>query len=272
MRSISIHLPFVACLFAIAVPTFASDGVLEISQTCALSTGCFSSDASGFPVTISQSGSYVLTSNLDVTGQANPGNVTAVDVNASYVKIDLNGFSIIGPGTTGSGMGIDASFSNGVTVLNGQIRGMGSNGVRTDRRGHIEGLLVENNGGDGIFADIYSVVKDNRVFSNAGFGIDAGGSTIQGNVCYNNTKSGINGNNGSSIEGNAVNFNTADGIEVRFGSLLRGNAIRGNGGFGMNNTSGVSGYTENVFEGNGSGSVSGGVQIGENLCGAVVCP
>jgi hypothetical protein len=177
---------------AIAVPAFASDGVLEVNQTCALGTGRFPSDGPVFPVTISQSGSYVLTSNLDVTGQPSPENVTAIDANAGYVNIDLNGFSITGPGTAGSGMGIDAASS-----------------------------------------------------------------TIQGNSCHNNTKSGINGdngNNGSSIVGNAVNFNTADGIEVRFGSLLRGNAIRNNGGFGMNNTAGISGYTENVFD-SSSGSL-----------------
>ena len=30
----------------------ASDGVLEINQTCATQTGCFPGDSAGFPVTL----------------------------------------------------------------------------------------------------------------------------------------------------------------------------------------------------------------------------
>jgi len=250
----------------------ASDGVVEINQARALAGGVTSGDSPCFPVTISQSGSYLLTSNLDVTGQPSPEDVTALDVNADNTTIDLNGFSIIGPGTGGSGMGIDAVFFNGVTVRNGTVRGMGSHGVKTDRRALIEELLVQENGGDGIFVDLFSVVSRNRAWMNGGRGIDAGSSTIHGNSCHNNTGDGISDSGSSSIVGNTVTFNTGDGIVARFGSLLRGNTIRANGGFGMNNTGGTSGYAENVFDGNGSGHVSGGVAIGENLCGAVVCP
>ena len=49
----------------LSLPIFAVDGVLEINQTCAVNTGCFSGDAAGFPVTIDGSAglSYVLTAN-----------------------------------------------------------------------------------------------------------------------------------------------------------------------------------------------------------------
>ena len=39
-------------LSTLPCPSFASDGVVEINQTCAITTGCFAGDASGFPVTI----------------------------------------------------------------------------------------------------------------------------------------------------------------------------------------------------------------------------
>jgi hypothetical protein len=43
-------------LLLFATPALAVDGVLEINQTCAVQTGCFSGDTAGFPVTISASG------------------------------------------------------------------------------------------------------------------------------------------------------------------------------------------------------------------------
>jgi hypothetical protein len=52
----------------------AVDGVLEINQAC-VSVGCFPGDLAGFPVTISSTGSYRLTSSLDVTGEGSPQNV-----------------------------------------------------------------------------------------------------------------------------------------------------------------------------------------------------
>ena len=35
-------------LLTLAIPAFASDGVLEINQTCAVNTGCFAGDTAGF--------------------------------------------------------------------------------------------------------------------------------------------------------------------------------------------------------------------------------
>jgi hypothetical protein len=54
-------------LLLFAAPALASDGVLEINQTCAVETGCLAGDSPGFPVTISTAGSYRLTGSLNVT-------------------------------------------------------------------------------------------------------------------------------------------------------------------------------------------------------------
>ena len=53
-----------------AGPARASDGVLEINQTCATQTGCFPGDAPGLPVTLPVAGSYRLTSNLRTSSHA----------------------------------------------------------------------------------------------------------------------------------------------------------------------------------------------------------
>ena len=76
-------------LLALTGAAFASDGVLEINQTCAVNTGCFSGDAPGFPVTPSDSGSYRLTSDL-VLPDANTSGVSLVGSLELDVTLDLS--------------------------------------------------------------------------------------------------------------------------------------------------------------------------------------
>lgn len=45
MRSL---FPLVLLLLSLVSPAFASDGVLEINQTCAAGPGCFAGDTAGF--------------------------------------------------------------------------------------------------------------------------------------------------------------------------------------------------------------------------------
>ena len=85
MRSI----PILVLLFlTLVTPALASDGVLEINQTCALETGCFVGDSAGFPVTITAPGSYRLTSSLNPTG------ASVILIGSSRVQVDLNGFGL----------------------------------------------------------------------------------------------------------------------------------------------------------------------------------
>src|SRR5262245_32414033 len=53
-----VRLASATIVFALlALVASASDGVLEINQTCA-AVGCFQGDSAGFPVTINSAGSY----------------------------------------------------------------------------------------------------------------------------------------------------------------------------------------------------------------------
>lgn len=108
----------------------AVDGVVEINDIC-VSFGCFSGDAGGFPITITQPGSYRLTSGLTVGS-----NITAITISADHVTLDLNGFEIRGPvscsgtpvtscSSTGTGLGIDIN-ADYVTVENGHLTGLGN--------------------------------------------------------------------------------------------------------------------------------------------------
>ena len=65
----SFSLPLLVIL-ALATPAFGVDGVIEISQARALAGGINPVDTPGFPITIDQSGSYRLTSDLNVSSES----------------------------------------------------------------------------------------------------------------------------------------------------------------------------------------------------------
>jgi hypothetical protein len=98
-----------------ATAAHASDGVFEINADCANVGGCFAGDSSGYPVTITEPGSFRLTGNLTTSNV----DTTLISISADNVTIDLNGFSLIGPVTcsgspnvcsgSGSGDGISVS-------------------------------------------------------------------------------------------------------------------------------------------------------------------
>ena len=67
--------------------------------------------------------------------------------------------------------------------------------------------------------------------------------------------------------------NSGDGIICASTCLITNNVITGNGGVGLNflgDTS--SGYQDNIISGNGGGNVTGGTNLGNNVCGSAACP
>ncbi len=224
----------------LAQPILAADGVMEISQTCALSAaGCFAGDTQGFPVTIEGSGSYGLTSDLAV------GNQTAVQINAGAAgaTLDLNGFAIRGntvcagtpvvcsPSGVGTGVRIVAM---GVRVANGAISGMSSHGVNaTGHDAQIENLRLTSNGG----------------------------------AC-------IKGGQGALIRNNTMRLCGAEGIVSSAGSLVVENTVAFCGGLGVS-LDPLSGSGSNVLRSNNGGAgnpqVSEGVNVAPNVCDASPC-
>src|SRR5690242_2434561 len=79
---------------AIAGSLNGADGVVHIDQYSALAGNVTPSSAPGFPVTITQPGSYRLSGNI--TGP--DCDTTAIQITSDAVKPDLNGFSTPGPG------------------------------------------------------------------------------------------------------------------------------------------------------------------------------
>jgi hypothetical protein len=90
----------------------AVDGVVLIDQNHAIAGNVTPSDAPGFPVTLSQPGSYRLSGNLTVPD----GNTTAIQITSDHVSLDMNGFSIIGPIACTSSPAICPPSSQGVGI------------------------------------------------------------------------------------------------------------------------------------------------------------
>jgi len=239
-------------VLSLPVSSRAADGVLEISQTCATQTGCFTGDAAGFPVTITAAAparSFRLTSDLQVA----TADTTAVLIQTPQVQIDLGGFAITGVTTcagipttscTPTGAGVGISGNDAVSVHNGSIRGMGSDGIRLSWSARIDDVHVWNNGGSGITVGDAAIIRGCHVYSNQGFGIFAGRE--------------------SEIMGNHVSGNGSAGIRS-FGGVVAGNGVGRNGGYGGLFFDGVA-FFANSFTGNGDGSVAGGSATGGNVC------
>lgn len=266
----------VACLAAVS-PAAAVDGVIEINQARAMAGGVSAGDDPGFPVTLSQPGSYRLTGNLDVTGQSAPENVSAIVVTASFVTLDLNGFSLRGPAVctgnpvsscapAGTGVGIDSHVSNQVRISNGVVRGFGNMGVYAGNA-IVERIQVFNNAGTGMWLSAGGQIGDSAAFENGWDGFAGAGVIVTSSRALANKAAGFYLEPGDARGCEAVG-NGGYGIHVG-GGLAQENVARGNVLCGVRAPGGA--YGRNVIE--GSVTLCDGVEFGQNLCnGSTTCP
>lgn len=228
-----------------AAPALAAEGILEINQTCAdLSSGCFPGDVGGFPVTISQPGSYRLTSDLVSTVSA-----PVVSILVEFVTLDLNGFTVKGNAIQGPSTQSAILGGNRVTVRNGFVRDASSHGVLLGESSRVEDLHVVNSGGHGVGVNARSIVRAVVATANKASGLTVGFASV--------------------IEGCSANGNLAHGISLVSGTL-RGSTSIGNGLTGGDFGPSVS-FASNVFEANVGGDVVGGHGSGGNVCGDGSC-
>ena len=183
MRSLGLFVSLI--LAAAGGPAPAADGVREINQACASGGGCFAGDNPGFPVEITQPGSYVLTGVISPPDRE----TDAIFLSEDFITLDLNGFGILypepgcAPGNcqTGSGKGISflqPFWGNRVTVRNGFVRNAGDHGIKLRNFPHVEDVTVSNVGGFGIDAGGEGIIRANRITRNGGHGVAASSSTI----------------------------------------------------------------------------------------------
>jgi hypothetical protein len=222
-------------LCAAAPPAAAVDGVIEINQAGALAGT--PDGTPGFPVTISEPGSYHLTSNLEV-----PATRDGFSITGSDVSLDLNGFRILA--AAGSGANDHGAFVGGAVqnpeIRNGSIEGFGDSGVWVTggaRDPRMIGLRVVGNAATGLL-------------------LQAEGSLVRECTVAENGADGIRGFPGSLVVGNVVRNNKGFGLllnDVGWGS----NVIAGNNG----------------GEPNPQVNTSRGGQVATNVCGVdTTCP
>ena len=131
----------------------------------------------------------------------------AIDIQANYVSIDLNGFAIIG---TGSGTGVNASGRPGIAIRNGSVTDF-LTGLNGGQSGVVQNVRAQGNKGDGIDCGSDCVISGNIASANGGNGILVSGSDnlISDNTADGNKSAGINLNGGSHhrVTGNTANDN-----------------------------------------------------------------
>lgn len=236
-----------------ASSVFAADGAIEINEAC-VADGCFAGDNPGFPVEAVKPGKYILTSNLRVSGTER-----AIST-GSDVSIDLNGFTVFGPGSCSAGggnAGIRAGERN--VIKNGKINGFCGVGIKAIGHSLVAGVTVTGNAGGGVRLQD-AKVTDSVVVENGGDGIRAATSL------------------GGWVENSLVADNQKAGISISSG-MVRGNRVKNNGMYGLqaNYSTDKVGYGNNQFEGNNGGAsaaqVIGGYLIACNLVSQTVdCP
>ena len=202
-------------------------------------TGTERSSGMQLPIHINEPGNYRLVTNLvGIT----PNVVISIDT--SDVTLDLNGFSI-----SGGGPGVYSSGSN-VAIVNGSISAGDGEAVRflSGSNCRVEGLRVSGRDGIILSGGTNCIVKNNTVTA-ARNGISCSQCIVSGN-----TVAGAGG---------------GYGINAKNSSVVTGNRTEGSIALGADDTTG---YAQNVLHGS-IADVSGGVQIGENLCvTSKICP
>jgi hypothetical protein len=269
---------FSVCVLAATVfmrPALAVDGTTLIDQTTVLFSG-------GFPYKITQSGSYRLSSNLIAT------HTTAINISASDVTLDLNGFTIsclVCSGVTGV-----VSSAKGTTLENGTVTGfagsggaaisLAAGGAKADHitatgsyigiaGGASADLTVTNsNAGNNTFVGVSGptsqlTVLNSVISGNGQDGIDIGTGLITGNTIAGNGHSGQLTRGGVIVFGGVVNLtNNVIADNAVFGTAVGNNASAFTVGFGSNT---FAGNTTDVS------SAGGFVSMKNNACSGGVC-
>jgi hypothetical protein len=242
--------PMVANVFAAlvaftAIPAVAMETEVKIDQNKALAGGVTPGDAPGFPITLTQPGRYVLTSNLYP-----PPDTGGIEIKNHDITVDFNGFRLHGLGEATFGIrNPDLSTPwNNVSVMNGVIAGFKWEAISSGNGDFwtVENMRVLSNGG-GVnvhnwarvqsntigFSDINvfcfegCLVADNNI-SNGRIGINITSGTIVRNSIINHVLHGISGTSASA--GGAVGYgentlvgNNQGGAQVRNATALNPN-------------------------------------------------
>ena len=222
-------------LLAPGIVTLAVDGVIELNQVRALAGGVTAGDLPGFPISINESNSYRLTSDL-----VPPPGISGINIVADDLTLDLNGFNIRGSGEVGLNDGITFVGRN-VEIKNGSVGGFLRYGI----------FGISN---QSLYARIIGV----RAYDNFTHGIRLEGpaSLVDRCISYGNSVYGVWApDNGTLVINSIAHDNGSEGFFLGGRSGYRSNTLTDNNGGNVN---------AQVFSGN---------ELGSNICGNnTTCP
>jgi len=226
---------------------------------------------SSLPLTISSSGSYYLTGNL----QFGAASGHAITINASNVSLDLMGFTLSSTGSvTGNAIHLNTGLSN-IEVKNGVIAGNTtvtassgnytitpagfSNGIfalagPSASNCQFSHLRIGGCRAAGVDAGVQAIVQHISATQNGGPGIIASSGRVLACTSNGNGNSGIVAELGS-IAQSTANANAGDGFSAAGGSVSHCSA-NNNGADGIEAPSGS--ITNSVARGNGNNGISAG--------------
>lgn len=200
------------------------------------------------PYTITEPGSYVLTSDLTDCLECSDLPSHGIVIDANNVTLDLNGFSIIGDRISSiDGITVVGGRSN-IVVKNGIVRDWLEQGVNLAQaiNSRVEGVTVSNCGLDGARVGFGSTVRGCNVTNCLGFGIVVEtGCLVEGCVVVGAGEDGIHAlpvatSNGSTIRDCSVRLCTKDGIDAADGCAVSGCSVSLNGEAGIRAAPGCS--------------------------------
>ncbi len=183
---------------------------------------------SKLPYTISQPGSYYLTTNLT----ANPG---GIGIWASGVTLDLMGFELDGTGGSMTGIAVAPGLAN-IKIRNGTVRDWSLDGINlaSAKNCLVQDLRVSKNYGNGLVVGNASVVSRCVASFNNGDGI-VGGDTcsILGCLAFTNNTNGIRIGSSGVVRDCSATGNGAIGLATGRGSSINDCSATDNGSTGI---------------------------------------
>ena len=201
----------------------------EVEPRTAISAANTPGDADSL-FRITQPGSYYLTGNITgVSGKH------GIQIDASNVTLDLNGFALRGVAGSLDGINIFELDGVAIAVRNGSVTSWGDCGLQVnDNGGHdsrveVTSLRSSLNTSHGIDTRFSGVVSDCYVSDNGGDGISAlGNSRVSNSTARFNAGDGISVNADSVVTSCVASSNAGTGFGLGPGCTLIGSTASGN--------------------------------------------
>jgi parallel beta-helix repeat protein len=219
---------------------------------------------------ITQPGSYYLAG--PITGESGKHGIEIV---ASNVTLDLNGFELLGVAGSLSGSATTEPGLLDIQVTNGSARAWGGAGIDLAQatRCQVDAARCSGNA-TGIRVGGASTVSECVAGGNTGAGIDAGfGCIVTRCASHDNDTTGIAVGHGSAVHNCTVFGSGSSGISAITGTTVIGCAVRGNAAHGITVSTGclIADCTASSNGGDGI-RASSGCTIRGNVCFASGVP